>query len=105
MVRHISIFTFQDVPDKPLHIQQIRGVLETLPAVCSTVKTQTVAVSALPVPTPPEDAPELFGDLVQVCEFDSPEDAAAYPHTEGHQRLVRLAAPVLRKVTVIDYLC
>lgn len=103
MVRHISVFVFRDVPEKGQNIQQVRDFLETLPAICPLVKNQVIAEPAASTPILPEDAPTMFGDLVQICDFDSVADAGAYPATEGHIQLAHLATPLLQKVTVIDY--
>ena len=51
----------------------------------------------------PEDAPVMFGDLIQVADFDAVEDAVKYPESEAHVKLAEFSTPMLKKVTVIDY--
>ena len=103
MVRHISVFIFKNVPEKEENIRRVRAFLDTLPDICPLVKNQTIAGPAAPTPTLPKEAPTVFGDLVQVCDFDSVADAGAYPMSDAHDKLAQLASPLLQKVIVIDY--
>ena len=45
----------------------------------------------------------MFGDLIQVVDFDSAEDAAGYPASKAHMDLVEFSTPMLKKVTAIDF--
>ena len=54
-------------------------------------------------PALPDDAPVMFGDLVQIADYDTPEDAAAYPPSKTHMDLVEFSTPMLKKVTAIDF--
>lgn len=103
MIRHISVFTFKNVPEKAANIQQVRAILDTFPDICPLVKNQIIAAPAAPTPPLPEDAPIMFGDLVQICDFETPADAAAYPASEAHTQLAAFSTPMMRKVTTIDY--
>ena len=103
MIRHITVFSFENIPGKEENVRHVRAFLEELPARFPLIKNQTVALPAAPVPALPEDAPVLFGDLVQVCDFENASDASAYPASEAHAQLMELSTPMLRKVTVIDF--
>ena len=103
MIRHISVFTFQDTPDKQKNIEAVKSYLETVPALYPAIKAQIIGIPAAPAPSLPDDAPVMFGDLIQVADFDTPEDAAGYPASEAHTTLAEFSSPMLKKVTAIDY--
>ncbi len=103
MIRHISIFTFLDTPEKQQNIETIRGYLEKVPEMYPAVKNTVVAVSAAPTEPLPNEAPVMFGDLIQIADFDTPEDAGGYAPSKAHQDLVALSTPMLKKVTAIDF--
>ena len=103
MIRHISVFTFQETPDKQKNIETVKAYLETVPAQYPVMKAQFIGVPAAPSPVLPDDAPVMFGDLIQVADFDNPEDAAGYPASEAHTKLAEFSTPMLKKVTAMDY--
>lgn len=103
MIRHISIFTFRDTPDKQKHIEAVRAYLETIPSLYSAIKHQVVRCPAADVPSLPDNAPVMFGDLIQVADFDTLEAANGYPVSEAHIKLSEFSTPMLKKVTTIDY--
>ena len=107
MIRHISIFTFLDEPSngrtKAENIRIVREYLEKVPEQFPAMKNQVVGVSVGGAPALPDDAPVMNGDLVQTADYDTPEDAASYPPSKVHMDLVELTAPMLKKVTVIDF--
>ena len=107
MIRHISVFTFRKVgPDGSLradNLQKLRDYLADFPARYPAIRRQQLAVPAFPTPDLPEEAPVLFGDLIQILDFDTVEDAAGYPDSEAHTSLGPIFTPLLRKVTAIDY--
>jgi len=51
----------------------------------------------------PEGACPLFGDLVQIADYETMEDANGYPPSKAHMDLVALSDPMLEKVTAIDF--
>lgn len=107
MIRHISIFTFLDDPvngkTKEENIQTVRAFLDTIPRRYPVVRSQIIGSSLGGNPPMPDDAPVLFGDLVQVMDFDSAEDALGYGPSPAHSELVNLSGPMLKKVTAIDF--
>lgn len=103
MIRHISIFKFKDMPEKEENIARVRAYLEGMPSRCPLIKNQIIAVPAVPTPTVPEDAPMMFGDLVQICDFENAADAGAYPASAAHIQLTELSASMMQKVSAIDY--
>ena len=103
MVRHISIFKFKNLPEKEENILRVRAYLEAMPSRCPLIKKQIIAVPAVPTPTVPEDAPLMFGDLVQICDFENTADAGTYPTTTAHIQLTELSNSMVQKVTAIDY--
>ena len=108
MIRHISVFTFSENPKngktKAENIETIRAYLEKVPAMYPAMKASQVGV-AIPgeVPDLPEGACPLFGDLVQIADYDTLEDANGYPPSKAHMDLVALSDPMLEKVTAIDF--
>lgn len=103
MVRHISVFTFKDTPDKQKNIEAVRAYLETVPSLYPAVRRQVIGSPAADTPCLPDDAPVMFGDLIQVADFDTLEDAGGYPASEAHAKLAEFSTPMLKKVTAIDY--
>ena len=103
MIRHISIFKFRNIPERDDNIAQIRAYLEAMPSHCPIIKNQVIAVPAVSTPEVPEDAPMMFGDLVQICDFENAADAGAYPASAAHIQLTKLSASMMQKVTAIDY--
>lgn len=107
MIRHISIFTFSDEPTngktKAENIAAVRAYLERVPALYPAMTRQTVCTALGGGPNPPDDAPVLFGDLVQIADYDTPEAAQGYAPSKAHRELVELTAPMMKKVTAIDF--
>lgn len=107
MIRHISIFTFLDRPvngrTKAENMDQVRTYLEKIPQLYPAVKLQQIGAAIGGVPVLPDDALVMFGDLVQIADFDTPEDANGYPSSKAHLDLVEFASPMLKKVTSIDF--
>ncbi len=108
MIRHISVFTFKELGDngktKAENVEIIRAYLEKVPALYPPMKASQIGV-AIPgeVPDLPEGACPLFGDLVQIADYDTIEDANGYPPSKAHMDLVELSDPMLEKVTAIDF--
>lgn len=103
MVRHISVFSFKDTPDKQKNMKAVKDFLETVPTLYPAVKHQVIGSQVADTPCLPDDAPVLFGDLIQVADFDTLEDANGYPASEAHIKLAEFSTPMLKKVTAIDY--
>ena len=108
MIRHISVFTFLETgrngKSKQENIETIRAYLEKVPAMYPAMKACQIGV-AIPgeVPDLPEGACPLFGDLVQIADYETLEDANGYPPSKAHMDLVALSDPMLEKVTAIDF--
>lgn len=103
MVRHISVFTFKDTPEKQKNMEAVKAYLDMVPSLCPTVKHQVIGSQVAETPCLPDDAPVMFGDLIQVADFDSVEAANGYPASEAHAKLAEFSTPMLKKVTAIDY--
>lgn len=107
MIRHISVFSFLDAPadssTKDANLEALRSYLDSLPARCPLIHCQAVHVGLGRAPALPEDAPLLFGEVIQIADFATPEDAAAYPASQAHRELTEFSAQMLRKVTAIDF--
>ena len=107
MVRHISVFTFLDHPangkTKEENVQAVRAYLEKVPALFPAMKNQVIGVTLGGTPALPDDAPVMFGDLVQIADYETEEDAASYPPSKVHMDLVEFSTPMLKKVTAIDF--
>lgn len=107
MIRHISVFTFLDEPangkTKAENMETVRAYLEKVPGLYPPIKSQYIGVTLGGTPVLPDDAPVMFGDLVQVIDYDNAEDANGYPPSKAHMDLVEFSTPMLKKVTAIDY--
>ncbi len=108
MIRHISVFSFSDTPKngrtKAENIETVRAYLENVPSLYPAMKAQQIGV-AIPGDPPelPPDACPIFGDLVQIADYETLEDANGYPPSKAHMDLVALSDPMLEKVTAIDF--
>ncbi|MDD6024839.1 MAG: Dabb family protein [Oscillospiraceae bacterium] len=107
VIRHISVFTFLDNPangkTKAENIETVRAYLEQVPVLYPTMKNQVIGSTLGGTPVLPDDAPVMFGDLVQIADYDTVEDAAGYPPSKAHMDLVEFSTPMLKKVTAIDF--
>lgn len=107
MIRHISVFSFKDQsPDgksKAENIAAVRDFLQDVPTLYPSMRAQYVYASSMETPPLPDDAPVLFGDLIQIMDFDTAEDAAGYGPSEAHTKLQILSGEMMRKVTAIDF--
>ncbi len=107
MVRHISVFTFLDEPangkTKAENMETVRAYLETVPQLYPAMRRQVIGTTLGGTPSLPDDAPVMFGDLVQIADYDNAEDANAYPPSKAHMDLVEFSTPMLKKVTAIDF--
>ena len=103
MVRHISVLTFLDTPEKEQNVETVRAFMEQMPEMHPAIRNSVVAVPVLSTPFLPDDAPVMFGDLVQLLDFDTVEDAADYPLSKAHTDLAAMSTAMLKKVTSIDY--
>ena len=107
MIRHISVFTFLDKPangkTKEENIQAVRAYLEQVPQLYPAMKGSQVGTALGGTPVLPDDAPVMFGDLVQIADYDTREDADGYPPSKAHMDLVEFSTPMLKKVTAIDF--
>lgn len=107
MIRHISIFTFLEQSangrTKAENMAEVRAYLEKIPQLYPAMKRQQIGVTVGGTPVLSDDAPVMFGDLVQFADYDTLEDANGYPPSKAHTDLVEFATPMLKKVTSIDF--
>ena len=108
MIRHISIFKFKETGDngkgKAENIETVRAYLEKLPALYPAMAACQVGVAVQgDAPPLPDGAGPVFGDLVQISDYDTPEAAAGFPPSKAHMDLVTLSDPMLESVTAIDF--
>lgn len=104
MIRHISIFTFLDTPDKQKNIDLVRTYLEKAPGMYPAMKNAIVAVPSVQSAPVADEAMVMKGDLIQIADYDTQEDADGYLPSKAHMDLVALSSPMLKKVTVIDFI-
>ena len=107
MIRHISLFRFLEDPangnTKAENIAAVQAYLEEIPAMLPTVVRSYVGPALPGAPDLPDEAPVQFADLAQVIDFETPEDAAAYPASKAHQDLTALSGPMMKKVIAMDF--
>lgn len=82
MIRHISVFTLEDKKELPL----LKSLLEEAGKKCSLIRQSKIGENITALQKEGLEGPD-FGDLVQIIDFDTPEDAKAYPASEAHINL------------------
>lgn len=101
MIRHISVFFIKESMK-----DQMDGLIETT-RVCSSEVQAAAYVVGPNAAKLPEDAPKSadlpdFGDFVQILDFNTPAEAAAYPVHPAHLKLMKSIGHAVEKVTAID---
>ena len=97
MIRHISIFTLEDKSQIP----EFLTLLEATADSCPLITACQVGTHLYPSTNTNQPGPD-FGDVVQIIDFQTAQDAADYPTSQAHQRLIK-EGPVMAKVTAIDF--
>jgi hypothetical protein len=107
MIRHISQFRMEPQPTggKTLeeNIAALEAFLNALPEQEKSIVGCHVAHSVTQAPELPDEAPVMFTQVVQMIDFLTPEDAAAYPASAAHQALVEFSQGMVKKVVAIDF--
>lgn len=98
MIRHISVFTLEDKKNLSL----LKSLLEETAKNCPLIKHSQIGENIAAPPEKDLKGPD-FGDLVQIIDFETLEDANAYPTSEAHRYLF-CNSPKMKKVTAIDFL-
>lgn len=100
MIRHISIFFLKE-ENKDENMEMMKIHLKELGRELKGVAAYTVGPHAGPKPPEGPGVPE-FGDLIQIIDFKTKEDAAAYPMHPGHQELMANTGAYIAKVVAMD---
>lgn len=100
MIRHISIFFLKE-EKKDANIKEMKAHLEELGRELTGAVAYTVGIHAGPRPAKGPGVPE-FGDLIQIVDFKTKEDAAAYPLHPGHRKLMEETDAYIEKVVAMD---
>ena len=97
MIRHVSVFTLKDKNKIDDFIVLLNGVGQTCPLIVNSQVGKNIAH------LPPEglEGPD-FGDVIQLIDFQSKEDADLYPQSKEHLKLFH-DGPEMLKVTAIDF--
>ena len=103
MMRHVSVFRVKPEYRDPETIQMLEDTLKALPERLPTVTSCEIGVKPFPLPTGSPDGAVLFYDLIQILTFETPEDCAGYPKTEGHLDFLSFSSPYMEQVAAIDY--
>lgn len=77
--------------------------MERVPQLYTPIRRQVIASTLGGTPALPDDAPVMFGDLIQIADYDNAEDANGYPPSKAHMYLVEFSTPMMKKVTAIDF--
>lgn len=101
MIRHISIFFFKEGVTEE-EKKNIEKTLVELGGKLTGVADYHVGVHCLPRPMHNADASPLFGELVQMIDFEDREVAERYPQNEAHMKMLAETCLYVEKVVVID---
>ncbi len=106
MIRHISMFEMIPHPTNGNTLEEneaaLKAFLERLPEIEPSIIGSKAAIKAGSQPKVPENAAVSFSQIVQMIDFATPEDAAAYPASKAHQALMTFTEGIVKKVTAID---
>lgn len=96
MITHIALYQLKDKSS----LSKIKAHLEALRQ-CPLIKENQVKVSCLA--DIPENTPVLFADIVHIARFATALDAAAYPRSAAHMRLMRETDADIQQVMTMDF--
>lgn len=96
MIRHVSVFTLENKND----IDSFMTLLQEV-GKCPLIIQSQIGQNIAKMP-PQELAGPDFGDVIQIIDFASKDDADAYPSSAEHLKLFH-EGPKMIKVTAIDY--
>lgn len=97
MIRHISIFTLKNKEEKEGLIARLEEVGNN----CSLIVRFQVGAHIGEKPPVGLEGPH-FGDVVQIIDFLTEEDAKMYPMSKEHLDLFKYG-PKMEEVTVIEF--
>ena len=102
MIRHISIFFLKDgvTKEEKGHVEIALGELKNELTGIADYRTGTNCLP--PPPLGAANAPR-FGDLVQVIDFVSREEAKNYPGHSGHRKLLEATSAYMKEVIAVDF--
>ncbi len=103
MMRHISMFRLLPEYRTPETIALLENRLKVLPEQVPTIRSCEIGVKPFPMPTETPDGHVEFYDLVQIISFETPEDCAAYPASQGHLDFLAFSERYMEQVVGIDY--
>lgn len=107
MIRHISMFSLHDNPsngkNKKENIALVKKYLDEIPNKLPYIAGYSVGQTILADNICDNEAPVIFGDLVQIIDFNTPADALNYPNSDIHNELVSVSEGIVKKVYVIDF--
>lgn len=103
MMRHISMFRVLPEHRTPNTIALLEARLKALPESVPTIISCEIGVKPFPMPTETPDGHVTFYDLVQIISFETPEDCAAYPASQGHMDFLTFSEPFMEQVVGIGY--
>lgn len=102
MVTHISLYKVNGDPKTPegrQNIEKLEALLNEVPNKNSHIISSSVGHNVLYPPFPMDAA----YDVAQVITFETMEQAAAYPASEGHCYLVEGSKEIVKTVSFIDF--
>lgn len=97
MIRHVSVFTLKDKNRIDDFIVLLNEVGQTCPLIINSQVGKNIAT----LPPKGLEGPD-FGDVIQMIDFASKDDADLYPQSKEHLMLFH-DGPEMEKVTAIDF--
>ncbi len=105
MVKHISVFFIKEQANgnsKKENIEYIKDLLNAIPDKMDKIVNCIVGKNIAETPDLGiKEGPE-FGDLIQILDFETFEDAKAYPTHVSHIDLLIKTKDLMEKVVAID---
>ena len=98
MIEHIVMIKISDrfeVKDKQAKAQEIKGILEELPAKIAEIKAYEIGLNI-------SSSPSAY-DIVLVSSFETLETLETYRMHEAHQKVLKKIKEIASATTVVDY--
>lgn len=98
MIEHIVMIKISDrfeADAKQAKAQEIKGILEELPAKIEEIKTYEIGLNISPSPT--------AYDIVLVSSFETLETLETYRIHKAHQKVLKKIKEYAAATTVVDY--
>lgn len=102
MIRHVSVFFFKEGVTEE-EKKDVERTLVELEKRLTGIVDYHVGVHCLPQPVHKADDTPMFGELVQIIDFENRDVAERYPQNEAHMKMLAATCSYIEKVVAIDF--